>query len=124
MTAEVAKEMFGMKQVYARIANPDNQDAFESLGIRTVCSTSLVIDWLVGALAGEHVRDNIRLFGSNLCFSTIDASEEIEGLTLSKLEPDDNNQMVFGLLREGRLHMFAPDLKIRAGDMIVVCTQS
>ncbi len=124
MTAEVAKEMFGMTQVYARIANPDNQDAFESLGIRTVCSTSLVIDWLVGALAGEHVRDNIRLFGSNLCFSTMDASEEIEGLTLSKLEPDENNQMVFGLLREGRLHMFAPDLKIRAGDVIVVCTQS
>ncbi|MBP7402931.1 MAG: TrkA family potassium uptake protein [Clostridia bacterium] len=123
MTAEVAKELFNMKKVYARIANPDNRDAFEALGVRTVCSTSLVVDWLSSAISGEDAAGSFRMFGSSLRFTTVRASAGLEGLTLSKLEPDQN-QIVFGILRDDRLLLFNPDMKVRAGDSIVICAQN
>ena len=123
MAAQVAKEFYGMKKVYARIANPDNREAFETLGIHTICSTSLVVDLILSAIAGEDVAGNIRMFNSNLRFTTVRASAGLEGLTLSKLEPD-REQIVFGVLRDGRLLMYNPDLKIRSGDSIVICTQN
>jgi len=123
MTAEVAKELFNMKKVYARIANPDNRDAFEALGVRMVCSTSLVVDWLSSAISGEDAAGSFRMFGSSPRFTTVRASAGLEGLTLSKLEPDQN-QIVFGILRDDRLLLFNPDMKVRAGDSIVICAQN
>ena len=121
MTAQVAKEIYHMKRVYARIANPDNRDAFEALGVRTICSTSLVVDLIISAISEEDVTGNVKLFDSNLRFTTAQSSTGLEGLTLSKLEPD-KDQMVFGILRNGRMHLYTPDLRIKPGDSIVICT--
>lgn len=123
MTCQVAQKIFSMRKVYARIANPENQEAFTQLGIQTVCSTSLVTDWLVGALADERELDNVRLFDSSLRFSTLEVTGEIAGSTLSAIEPD-NNQMVFGVLRNGRLHLYNASFRVQSGDVIVICTQS
>lgn len=122
MTAQVAKEIFHMKRVYARIANPDNRDAFEALGVRTICSTSLVVDLIICAISEEDVSGNVKMFGANLRFTTTRSSAGLEGLTLSKLKPE-KGQMVFGILRDDRLLLYDPDLRIRTGDSIVICVQ-
>lgn len=123
MTAQVAKEIYHMEKVYARIANPDNRDAFEALGVRTICSTSLVVDLIMSAISEDDVTGNVKMFDSNLRFTTVRASAGLDGLVLSKLEPD-KDQMVFGILRDERLHLYAPDLRIRAGDSIVICAHN
>ncbi len=123
MTCQVARELFAMRQVYARIANPENQDVFQQLGIQTVCSTSLVADWFVSALAGEHEYDNVRLFDSNLRFSTLEVSEAIVGSPLSALEAD-TKQIIFGIVRKHRLYLYDAALRLQTGDAIVICTQS
>ncbi len=123
MSTQVAKELFGMKKVYARIANPDNREAFEVLGVHTICSTSLVVDLIISAISGENVAGNVTMFNSSLRFTTVKASAGLEGLALSKLEPD-RDQIVFGILRDERLHLYNPDMRIRAGDSIVICAQN
>lgn len=42
MASEVAKEIFGVKQVLARIYDPAREDLYHHLGLETVCPTTLV----------------------------------------------------------------------------------
>jgi trk/ktr system potassium uptake protein len=48
MTAEIAKNIFGVPKVVARLYNPDKKQTFERLGIEFVCGTNLL---------AERIRD-------------------------------------------------------------------
>ncbi len=42
MASEVAKEIFGVKRVLARIYDPGREDMYHHLGLETICPTTLV----------------------------------------------------------------------------------
>ena len=121
MTAQVAREFYNMEHVYARIANPENRETFESLGIRTVCATSLVVDLILSELSQENFFGNVSMFGNPLRFTSVQVAKGLEGTPMSRLEPDAG-QMVFGVLRGHRLLLYDPELRVQEGDQIVICT--
>ena len=54
MTSQVAKEIFKVDRVIARIFNPGSRELFEEFGLETICSTSLTVDAILRTLGGEQ----------------------------------------------------------------------
>ena len=51
MAAQVAKEVFGVKSVSARVYDPIRAEIFADMGIETVCVTTFVTDLMLKRLA-------------------------------------------------------------------------
>lgn len=54
MVAEVAKRLFGVPHVIARLYNPDHERAYMQLGIDYVCGTSLVAEDMFSKVVAGH----------------------------------------------------------------------
>ena len=52
MAAQVAKEVFGVKTVVARIYDPIRAQAYREMGIDTICTTTVAAGLIRGLLAG------------------------------------------------------------------------
>jgi trk system potassium uptake protein TrkA len=50
MAAQVAKEVFHVPRVIARVFDPQRQEIYQSLGLDTVSSTALAVEYLQKAL--------------------------------------------------------------------------
>lgn len=53
MVAQVARKMFGVTRVLARVFDPRREEIYARLGIDTVCPTSLSADMFLRAVAEE-----------------------------------------------------------------------
>lgn len=51
MATQIAKEIFGVKKVLARIYDPGREDLYHDLGLETVCPTTLISSTAYGILA-------------------------------------------------------------------------
>jgi trk system potassium uptake protein TrkA len=58
MACEVAKEIFGVKQVLARIYDPGREGMYHQLGLQTVCPTTLVSTAARNILLSTHEQES------------------------------------------------------------------
>lgn len=62
MAAQLGKHVFGVPRVIAKINDPVRADAYRSLGLETICRTSILADALVKAAAdGAGATDGMVL---------------------------------------------------------------
>src|SRR5438046_5190705 len=54
MATQIAKEIFGVKQVLARIYDPGREDFYHDLGLETVCPTTLISTRVRDILLTSH----------------------------------------------------------------------
>lgn len=52
MAAQVAREIFGVQHVAARVYDPDRAETFREMGINTICSTIIMSDLIVQSVIG------------------------------------------------------------------------
>ena len=67
MVAQIARELFGVKHVIARVAEPSRKEVYtERFGLRIVCGTNLTAQGLLaGILQEEDDEDQCVMFGSS-----------------------------------------------------------
>jgi len=59
MVAQVARKLFQVPQVLARIEDPKREDVFNRLGIETICPTSVGAElFLLSVASGRSLREN------------------------------------------------------------------
>lgn len=106
MAAEVASKIFGVKRVFARIRDISKGEIFESLGIHTVCPTTLVVNAARQALEEEPTAvSKIRLEDHTVKFVATDVPDELIGGAPEDIiyEP---GEILFAVVRKGRLIFF------------------
>lgn len=54
MVGQVAREMFQVPRVIARVYDPVREEVYAELGIETICPTRLAADAFLDALSGEN----------------------------------------------------------------------
>jgi len=54
MVAQVARKVFGVPQVLARVFDPRRQQVFDHLGIETICPTSVAAEMFLLAVASDR----------------------------------------------------------------------
>ena len=102
MVAQIARELFGVKHVIARVAEPSRKEVYtERFGLRIVCGTNLTAQGLLaGILQEEDDEDQCVMFGSSTAnFSAVPAAKHQWNRPLSSVQPPRAGMMVFGVLR-------------------------
>lgn len=88
MTAEVARRLFGVPHVVARLYNSGRERAYMQLGIDYVCGTSLVAEEIFGKVMSGH-GSHVKTFGDCevLEFSMyLNGSDSLSGVRVGDLE--------------------------------------
>ncbi|MHB1323878.1 MAG: potassium channel family protein [Coriobacteriia bacterium] len=115
MAAEVARKIFGVRHVVARLYNPVRERTYQQLDLDYVCGTTLVAESLVEKIKAGH--------GHHL--STVDdieviefkAGRAIEGKRVSEVEIERHFR-IFTVSRSRASYVPEPGMVLRAGDII------
>jgi len=122
LVAQLAKSKFDVESVYARANNPDNVDAFEDLGVRTI-SSSMAAAWAIDnqierpALA-DWMNDVDRVGDVQEVEVT---SEEVAGKTIADIGPMlPEGCLVVLLERDGEVRVPMASDTVERGDNLTL----
>ena len=114
MVSQIAKEIFKVPRVLARIYDPARTQVFASFGLHTVCPTNLAVDAIHSILTESGEVKQMTFDSSTLSFTTVPVPRQWIGKKSSQVE--DSRGVLFGILR--------PDgSMVLAGQQVVTLTQ-
>ena len=127
MVAQMAKEVFHVSNVIARVTDPSAKEVFsERFSLHTVCGTNLTMQAFVAGLLEEDENEERYLqFGSSTAaFPVIDITHQQIGLHLSEVVLPREGMMVFGVFRASGIMELASanDPILRPSDKIIYAT--
>jgi len=115
MAAEVARKLFGVKHVVARLYNPVRERTYQQLNLDYVCGTTLVAETLMDKIRsghGHHLNsiDDIEVIEFKAC-------SDIDGRKLRDIEVE-NRFRIFAVTRGPVSFIPEQDTVMREGDII------
>lgn len=124
MVAQMAKEVFHVHNVIARVTDPGAKEVFsERFSLHAVCGTNLTAQAIVAGMMQEAADETMSvMFGSSTAsFTTVPVSAQQVHQPLSQVEAPRPGMMVFGVWRASGVLELAvqPGLVLHAGDRIV-----
>lgn len=96
--AQIARDYFGIKNVVARVSDPERESIFENLGLHTICPTNHAGDMIVHELLGERPAAQIEFGLHAVSFVVRPAEKQQIGRTLGELRGYPGED-IFGLIR-------------------------
>ncbi len=122
MISQLAKEIFGVKNVIARIYDPSREIVFSHFGIRTICPTNLTVSSVCSALIKNADVSTMNFNLSSVEYSTVWMPKEYIGRTIDQIGDGDENDMFFGVMREdGHLVLAktSSDIVLKESDKLI-----
>ena len=126
MVAEVAKRLYHVPHVIARLFNPGHERAYEQLGIDYVCGTTLAAEEVYAKIAAGH-GSHIDSFGDFelLRFSLDLAANDLASIKVSNLErPHDVRIIAFERADGSTSSIPSSDSVLQHGDSVIACVRS
>lgn len=106
---QIAKNIFGIKNVVTRISDPDREFIFESFGFKTICPTNLAGSSITTALLAQEEGKQITLGHSTLQFDVVDVTSKMVDMRISELRCSPG-EVPFAILNEdGKVFLCALD---------------
>ncbi|HBR02010.1 MAG TPA: potassium transporter TrkA [Ruminiclostridium sp.] len=118
MVCQIAKELYGVPNVLARIYNPLREQVFHQFGLDSICPTNISVDMISSILIGE-TRSPSCTIGSNTVSFSIVKPEKSVGLKVRDIRPI-RKEFVFGVIKHGDFTFAFPDTVIEKDDMLVL----
>ena len=125
MVAEVARRLYGVPHVIARLYNPGHERAYEQLGIDYVCGTSLVAEEIVGKISAGH-GNHIDSFGEFelLRFSLDTRSNGTDSIKVANLEKGHDVRIIAFQRHDSTVSSIPSSESIlNHGDSVIACVR-
>ena len=119
MACQVAKEIFKVPRVIARIYNPEREHVFHQFGLDTICPTNLTVDVIRSKILGELSSSHHTIAGNAFTFKKEPVSREYEGKKLNDVKLKNDSQ-IFGVIQNGTFSFPNPDTKLNKGDSLII----
>jgi len=123
MACQVAKEIFKVPRVIARIYNPEREHVFHEFGLDTICPTNLTVDVIRSKVLGEVDVSHHSIGGDSFTFKRESIRKADEGKKLGSLRIREDS-MIFGVLHKNSFVFANPGYKLSAGDILVLADRT
>lgn len=123
MTCQVAKEIFKVPRVIARIFNPEREHVFHEFGLETICPTNLTVDVIRSKVLGEVGSSHHTIAGESFTFRREEVKKEDYGKKLGSVKVRDKS-ILFGVLHGGSFMFPNPSFKLDKGDVLIYAQTS
>ena len=122
--AKIAKDIYYVKHVIARIYNPRKAKIFEALGIRTISVTGFAVDRAI-ELVSFNSFDSLALLGRDASTEIvrITATPSVEGMLLEEIE-EEQNIKVIAIVRNDTSFIPKKEDVIQTGDILYLVTRT
>lgn len=117
IAARVAREVFGVKQVVARIYDPHRAEVFQRLGITTVATVRWTADQVLRRMLPSGSTTDYVDTSGRIAMAAVDAPDMWVGQPLERLVNERNVRVAF-LTRLGKAMMPTEDSVIQEGDIV------
>lgn len=119
MVSQIAKDLYGVPNVLARIYNPLREQVFHHFGLDTICPTNISVDMISSILLGK-TRNPICTIGNNsLSFHMIKPDKAHIGQKIRDMKAH-REEFIFGVIKQGDFSFAFPDIIVEKDDMLVL----
>ena len=123
MVAQIARDIFHVEKVIARITNPDSKDVYaQRFGLRAVCGTNLTANAVLAGLLEDDAGEQSVVFGSSsVLFTAVPPQPGDVGMLLAEVQLPRADLSAFGVLhKNGVVELACPSLALAEGDKIIL----
>ncbi|GAA0205862.1 cation:proton antiporter domain-containing protein [Halobaculum roseum] len=122
LVAQLAESKFAPETILARANNPNNVEAFEELGVRTVSSVFATAQALDNYIERPALANWMGEIGRSGDVQEIEiTSEDTNGKTVADLGSElPGNSLIALVARDGETHVPDPEFALRRGDRVTV----
>lgn len=121
MAAEVARKIFGVKHVVARLYNPQRERTYQQLDLDYVCGTTLVAENLLDKIQSGHGH---HVFGfGDVEFVEFKLKDSYDGARIREIEREHEVRVV-AVGRGRQTFVPQPESLLSAGDVVVAAVKN
>lgn len=117
MVCQLAKEMYKVPKVIARIYSPDREHVFHHFGLETICPTNLTAE-TIRSLLFTGMEPKSIVLGNDTVLFRYETFLGQETIAITEIIPA-RNETIFGYINEGHFSFATEDLMIKNGNIIV-----
>ncbi len=123
MCSQLARELFHVPSVLARIYDPRREDVFSHFGLHTVCPTNLTVGAIRSALTENQTIRTINFGAHTIAFNLIPVPDEMAGKRV-KIISERMEKEIFGVIREDLeiVLTITDDITVKPGEMLITAT--
>lgn len=120
MVAQIAKEIYKVPKVLARIEDPEKEMVFQQYGLNSVCSTRLTLDAAVSAIDGYEEQNWLQFGNHKVKFYTMPIPREYVGLKALEIQFEEN-EVLYAIINEaGKFTLVSNyNILLREGDTLI-----
>jgi trk system potassium uptake protein TrkA len=122
MACQIAKEIFHVPRIFARIQDPVKEQVFYQFGVHTVCPTDMTVQEFRALMMGECSSKACYLDNTGIEF----LYERIGDKDVGKLMRDisvPKNAHLLGVMKDGQLNFYNPAAKLEFDDELVIISK-
>lgn len=121
MVSELAREIFHVPTVIARIYDPAREEVFSTFGLHTVCPTNLTVSAVRSAILEQGKPKTLNINSHTLSFSVQELPKSLIGSTADSY-PLQPNQSLYAIIHEDlSLTLYqGQELRFAPGDEVIV----
>ncbi len=124
MAAQVAKEIFGVPRVMARIFDPDREYVYHEFGLETISPTAVGVERIKNALLADGCQRQM-LLGSEGEVQIVEIIVPAEAAGRKVTEVEMEGKCVIGaVVRHGRAKVPFPDFELQVGDRVLATVRT
>lgn len=120
MVAQIAKEIYRVPFVLARISDPEREEFYQHLGLTTVCPTNTGINQIVNLIKEPHATNFKGYLDSNVI--TLKPAADWVGKTVAAIDELKKLQWV-GMIRNHKLLPAEAKMTIQSQDTLILINQ-
>lgn len=120
MVAQIAKEVYKVTKVLTKILDPEKEEAFEVVGLNSVCPTNLTLDAFISALDGYQEEQQLGFGGHTVKFYTMPIPREFIGMRAIDIQ-FEKDEVLYAIIREGGGFdiVSSYNISLREGDTLI-----
>ncbi|HOP99740.1 MAG TPA: TrkA family potassium uptake protein [Acetivibrio clariflavus] len=119
MVCQLAKEIFKVPKVIARIFDPAREQVFHEFGLTTICPTKMTVEVIKSMVVNEPSTSLQTIGNTTVAYNYIKAQSSYFGKKLSSVNLKDNS-FIFGIIHNGSFYFSNEDVTINQGDTLVI----
>lgn len=122
MVCQVAKEIFKVPRVVARIYNPAREHVFHEFGLKTLCPTNITVDVIKAMILGTTDASEYMIGEEEVVFRYEKVQNTSVGRKITSVK-SGNDSFFFGVIKQGELHFANSEITLGKDDILVFASK-
>lgn len=122
MACQIAKEMFHVPRIFARIQDPVKEQVFYQFGVHTVCPTDMAVQEFRALMLGECSTHTCFIDNTGIEFIYERVRDKDAGKMMRDLSVPRNTHLL-GVVKNGELVFYNHSIKLEFDDELVFATK-